>query len=66
MAHYFSFLPAESAGWIPLKQAHNDQVLSYRSMSREDSNCCFQKMLTELKQMKSEAYKEKVNTRDEF
>jgi hypothetical protein len=46
MVHCFSFLPAESAGWIPIKQARNDQVLSYRSMSLEDSNCRFQKIPT--------------------
>jgi hypothetical protein len=46
MVHCFSFLPAESAGLIPVKQAHNDHLLSYTSMSREDSNCRFQKMPT--------------------
>jgi hypothetical protein len=30
--HCFSLLPAESAGWIPIKQAHGIQVPSYRSI----------------------------------
>jgi hypothetical protein len=36
--HCFGLLPAESAGWIPIKQAHSIQVSSYRGMSREDGN----------------------------
>jgi hypothetical protein len=36
MLHCFSLLPAESAGWIPIKQAHNIQVPPYRGMSCKD------------------------------
>jgi hypothetical protein len=36
MLHCFSLLPAESAGWIPIKQVHSIQVPSYRGVSRED------------------------------
>jgi hypothetical protein len=32
MLHCFGLLPAESAGWIPIKQAHSTQALSYRGM----------------------------------
>jgi hypothetical protein len=39
--HCFSFLPAESAGWIPIEQARSIQVPSYRSMSCEDRNYHF-------------------------
>jgi hypothetical protein len=39
MLHCFGLLPAESAGWIPIKQAHSIQVPSYRGMSHEDGNC---------------------------
>jgi hypothetical protein len=36
MLHCFGLLPAESAGWIPIKHADSIQVPSYRGMSRED------------------------------
>ena len=39
MLHCFSLFLAESAGWIPTKQAHDSQMSSYRSMSSEDCNC---------------------------
>jgi hypothetical protein len=39
--HCFSLYPAESAGWIPTKQAHSIQVPSYRSMSCQDRNYHF-------------------------
>jgi hypothetical protein len=32
--HCFSLHPAESAGWIPIKQAHNIQVPPHRSLQR--------------------------------
>jgi hypothetical protein len=38
MLHCFSLHPAESAGWIPIKQAHSSQMSSYSSMSCEDCN----------------------------
>jgi hypothetical protein len=41
MLHCFSLHLAESAGWIPTKQARNSQMSSYRSMSSEDCNCHF-------------------------
>jgi hypothetical protein len=41
MLHCFSLHPAESAGCIPIKQAHNTQVLSHRNMSCEDRNYHF-------------------------
>jgi hypothetical protein len=41
MLHCFSLHPAKSAGWIPIKQAHDIQVLPYRSMSHEDWNYHF-------------------------
>jgi hypothetical protein len=49
--HCFGLLPAESADWIPIKQAHSIQVPSYRGMSREDGNCQSQEMPTQLKQV---------------
>jgi hypothetical protein len=39
MLHCFSLLPAKSARWIPIKQAHSTQVPSHRSMSCENRNC---------------------------
>jgi hypothetical protein len=33
MLHSFSLHPAKSAGWITIKQAHNIQVPSHRSIS---------------------------------
>jgi hypothetical protein len=36
MMHCFSIHPAESAGWIPITQAHNIQVPPYRGMSCKD------------------------------
>jgi ABC-type histidine transport system ATPase subunit len=53
MLHCFNLLPAESAGWIPVKQAHSIQVPSYRGISREDGNCQSQEMPTQLKQVVS-------------
>jgi hypothetical protein len=41
MLYTFSLLPAKSAGWIPIKQAHSIQVPSYSSMSCEDRNYHF-------------------------
>ena len=38
MLHCFCLHPAESAGRIPIKQAHNAQVLPHGSMPREDGN----------------------------
>jgi hypothetical protein len=49
--HYFGLLPAESAGWIPVKQAHGIQVPSYRGMSREDGNCQSQDVPAQLEQV---------------
>jgi hypothetical protein len=49
--HCFGLLPAESAGWNPIKQVHSIQVPSYRGMSREDGNCQSQEMPTQLKQV---------------
>jgi hypothetical protein len=51
MLHCFGLLPAESAGWIPIKQAHTIQVPSNRGMSPEDGNCQSQEMPTQLKQV---------------
>jgi hypothetical protein len=51
MLHCFGLLPVESAGWIPIKQAHSIQVPSYRGMSREDGNSQSQEMSTEFKQV---------------
>jgi hypothetical protein len=53
MLHGFGLLPAESAGWIPIKQGHSIQVPSYRGMSCEDGNCQSQEMPTQLKQVVS-------------
>jgi len=39
--HCFSLHPAESADWIPIKQAHNTEVPSYRSMPCEDRSYHF-------------------------
>ena len=39
MLHCFNLHLAESAGWIPTKQAHYSQMFSYRSMSSEDCDC---------------------------
>jgi hypothetical protein len=41
MLHCFGLHPAESAGWILIKQAHNIQVPPHRSMSCEDRNYHF-------------------------
>jgi len=41
MPHCFSLLPAKSAGWILIKQAHSIQVPSYSSMSCEDRSYHF-------------------------
>jgi hypothetical protein len=49
--HCFGLLPAESAGWIPIKQAHGIQVPSYRGMSHEDGNCQSREMPTQLEQV---------------
>jgi hypothetical protein len=46
MLHCFGFLPAESAVWIPIIQAHSIQVPSYRGMSRKDGNCQSQEVPT--------------------
>jgi hypothetical protein len=51
MLHCFGLLSAESAGWIPIKQAHSVQVPSYRGMSHEDGNCQSQEMPTQLEQV---------------
>jgi hypothetical protein len=51
MLNCFGPLPAESAGWIPIKQAHSIQVPSYRGMSLENGNCQSQEMPTQLKQV---------------
>jgi hypothetical protein len=51
MLHCFGLLPSESAGWIPIKQAHSIHVPSYRGMSHEDGNCQSQEMPTQLKQV---------------
>jgi hypothetical protein len=55
--HCFGLLPAESAGWIPVKQAHSIQVPSNRG------NCQSQEMPTQFEQVVSSfltsfAYKE--------
>jgi hypothetical protein len=39
--HCLSLHPAKSAGWIPIKQAHNIQVPPHRNMACEDCNCYF-------------------------
>jgi hypothetical protein len=46
MLHTSSLLSAESAGWIPIKQANSIQVPSYRSMSSEDGKWQSQEMPT--------------------
>jgi hypothetical protein len=51
MLHCFGLLPPESAGWIPIKQAHSIEVPSYSGMSRKDGNCQSQEMPTQLKQV---------------
>jgi hypothetical protein len=38
MLYCFGLLPAKSAGWISIKQAHSIQVPSYRSVSCKDRN----------------------------
>jgi hypothetical protein len=51
MLHCFGLLPAESAGWIAIKQAQGIQVPSYRRMSREDGNSQSQEMPAQLMQV---------------
>jgi hypothetical protein len=51
----FGLLPAESAGWIPVKQDHEQdhgiQVPSYRGMSRENGNCQSHEMSAQLEKV---------------
>ena len=51
MLHCFSLNPAESAGWVTIKQTHNIQVSSHSSMSHK--NCSYHLYLipTEFKQV---------------
>jgi hypothetical protein len=51
MLHCFGLLPAESAGWIPIKLAHSIQVPSYSGMSPEDGKSQSQEMPTQHKQV---------------
>jgi hypothetical protein len=51
MLQSFSLLPAKSAGWVPIRQAHGIQVPSNRGVSREDCNCESQKMPTQFEQV---------------
>jgi hypothetical protein len=47
----FSLHPAESTGWIVIKQANGKQVSSYRSMSSEERYCQFYLMPVQFKQI---------------
>jgi hypothetical protein len=51
MLHSFSLLPAQSAGWVSVKQAQGIQVSSYRGMSYKDGNSKSQEMPAQSEQV---------------